>query len=338
MSLRLLLIVPALALVLVSCVPLPAEAACRIIRGGTEICDNDDGTQTIDGAPTGQQGNPTATEPTPPATTPGMAAGDFVPLTNIPGIAEAAQSRDLSGLLNTIYKLCIGIAAVLAVVQILRGGLTYMLGDSVTEKREARHHIYMAVFGLLLVLSPAIVFGIIDRRILDLKINVEGLNWTPAADVTLGGGTGGQTVQERICASYDRFAYAEVPSGQSCLSVKGEGWVGLDSACCGGNNGSQTCCGFDQDLVRPPPPVGTSGDFSYDYILIDEMYDEDGDPVACSEEDTMRFTTLALCEASFNASQSQANTAVSSKCDGTALNPPQPASVWERSQDLPLCD
>lgn len=100
---------------------------------------------------------------------------DFQPLTTIPGIREAAQSQNLAAFLDTLYKLCIGIAAVLAIVQILRGGITYMLGDSVTEKRDAKHHIYMALFGLLLVLSPAIIFGIIDSRILNLNINVSRL-------------------------------------------------------------------------------------------------------------------------------------------------------------------
>lgn len=116
-------------------------------------------------------------------------AQSFQPLTSIPGIAEAAASPNLTAFLNTVYKLCIGVAAVLAVVQILRGGITYMLGDGVTEKREARHHIYMAVFGLVLVLSPAIVFGIIDARILDLQINVGGLAPGELTEVNLTDGT-----------------------------------------------------------------------------------------------------------------------------------------------------
>ncbi|MGB4076520.1 MAG: pilin [Minisyncoccia bacterium] len=109
------------------------------------------------------------------------ATQSFVPLTSIPGIAEAAASPDIATFLNVLYKICIGIAAVLAVVQIARGGITYMLGDGVTEKREARHHIYLAVFGLVLVLSPVIVFSIIDTRILDLKINTSGLTPDPSA-------------------------------------------------------------------------------------------------------------------------------------------------------------
>ena len=83
--------------------------------------------------------------------------GSFVPLTQIPGIEDVADSGTLPNFLNTIYQLCIGAAAVLAVLQIMRGGMSYMLGDSVTEKKEAKDLIVMSIVGLLLVLSPAIV-------------------------------------------------------------------------------------------------------------------------------------------------------------------------------------
>jgi len=103
------------------------------------------------------------------------AAEGFVPLTQIPGITDVANSTTLPAFLNNVYQICIGAAAVLAVLQIMRGGLTYMLGDSVTEKKEAKDLITMSVVGLLLVLSPAIVFGLIDPRILNLQLNFDGL-------------------------------------------------------------------------------------------------------------------------------------------------------------------
>lgn len=105
----------------------------------------------------------------------------FQPLTQIPGIKDVADSSTLPNFLNTLYKLCVGIAAALAVLQIMRGGMTYMLGDSVTEKKEARNLIAMSVVGLLLVLSPAIVFGIIDPRILNLQVDFTKLQSTPGS-------------------------------------------------------------------------------------------------------------------------------------------------------------
>ena len=44
-----------------------------------------------------------------------VAAQEFVPLTNLPGIKEAASSESLPSFFNNLYKLCIGAAAVIGV-------------------------------------------------------------------------------------------------------------------------------------------------------------------------------------------------------------------------------
>ena len=111
---------------------------------------------------------------------------NFVPLTNLPGIAEFAKSPSLPNLLNNIYKICIGIAATLAVLQIMRAGIMYMGGDSVTEKKEARDLIAMSIIGLLLVLSPVIVFSIINPEILKLDINTSTLSTSPVTSDDFG--------------------------------------------------------------------------------------------------------------------------------------------------------
>jgi len=148
---------------------------------------------------------------------------DFLPLTTLPGVTEAANSVNLSAFLNSIYGICVGAAAVLAVLQIVRGGVTYMLGDSVTEKREARHHIALAVFGLVLVLSPAIVFGIIDPRILNLNVDVTGLKST--------GGTPTQPSPQ-----------APVNNGTSCDAVTpGATITEAQFQCCSQITGHGTC-------------------------------------------------------------------------------------------------
>lgn len=127
-----------------------------------------------------QTTEPPAAEPVaPPSENAEPASGSdipaFVPLTSIPIFGDIGSSDNLASFLNGVYRISIGAAAVLAVIQITRAGITYMLGDSVTEKREARHLLAMSFFGLLLVLSPTIVFGIIDERILSLDINTAGL-------------------------------------------------------------------------------------------------------------------------------------------------------------------
>jgi hypothetical protein len=105
-------------------------------------------------------------------------AEDFVPLTSIPALQGVGNASDLSGFLNGLYRICIGLAATLAILQLVRAGIMYMGGDSVTDKGEAKNLILMSLFGLLLVLSPVIVFGIINPKVLSLEINVSGLQST----------------------------------------------------------------------------------------------------------------------------------------------------------------
>ncbi len=106
-------------------------------------------------------------------------APSFTALTSIPGVQEAANSQSLAILLNNLYRLCIGAAAVIAVLKIVQGGVIYMLGDSITEKKDAKHHITMAVLGLLFLLTPYLVFSVIDPRILRLDVDVSGLTPGP---------------------------------------------------------------------------------------------------------------------------------------------------------------
>jgi hypothetical protein len=108
--------------------------------------------------------------------------GQFIPLTTLPGIKEFGADLSLAPLLSQIYKMCIGIAAVLAVLQLMRAGVMYMGGDSITEKKQARELIGLSIAGLLLVLSPVIVFGIINPQILNLDLtnSLEKLNTSVA--------------------------------------------------------------------------------------------------------------------------------------------------------------
>lgn len=165
-------------------------------------------------------------------------AVDFQALTGIPGIKEAGSSQNLGTLINNLYRIAIGIAGVIAVLQIIKGGITYMLGDGVTEKREATHHIRMSVLGLFLVLSPYLVFSIIDPRIVN-NLNIDLSVLTPPAPTP--GGT-----------AVDRCANIKV--GQIINSSYKD--------CCAKNNlyahetrgGSITC------EIQPPLDLGKPGD------------------------------------------------------------------------------
>lgn len=109
------------------------------------------------------------------AATAGVTAGSngFVPLTNIPGLTNAQPTQTgLAGFLNNLYKYLIGIAAVLAVIEIIWGGLQISTQDSVSKKGEGKERIQQALLGLVLVLAPVLVFTIINPSILNLSLNL----------------------------------------------------------------------------------------------------------------------------------------------------------------------
>ncbi len=87
--------------------------------------------------------------------------------------------------------MCIGVAAALAFLEIVWAGVTWMTaGDSTEQVSKARNKIQTAVLGLLLVLSPVIVFGIINPNVLSLNLNVSALTPSQTAPGTAGSAAG----------------------------------------------------------------------------------------------------------------------------------------------------
>lgn len=137
-------------------------------------------------APMISHAQPTTTPQTPPQNqqetpinpAPGVGQGQFVPLTSLPGLddIQGQGQSDLAGFFNQLYRILIGVAAVLAVLQIMRAGFKYMTSSaSVSGNKEAKDLIQESLLGLLLVLSPVIVFGIINPDILRLSLDLSAL-------------------------------------------------------------------------------------------------------------------------------------------------------------------
>lgn len=77
--------------------------------------------------------------------------------------------------LNNLYIFAIGIAVILAVGMIIYGGVKYALSQVPSAKGDGKRQITQALFGLVLVLAPALVFTIINPEILKLNVNFEAL-------------------------------------------------------------------------------------------------------------------------------------------------------------------
>ena len=104
-------------------------------------------------------------------------AQGFVPLAPIPGLTDIQYAPNgLAVFFNNLYKYLIGLAAVLAVIMIIWGGLEYSTQDSISKKSDGKQRIYDAIFGLVLVLSPVLVFSIINPSILNLSLNLPPLD------------------------------------------------------------------------------------------------------------------------------------------------------------------
>ena len=118
-------------------------------------------------------------------------SGNFVPLAPIPGLTQGAvaNSSGLANFLNNLYKYLIGVAAILAVIEIIWGGLEISTKDSVSKKSDGKARITQAILGLILVLSPVLVFSIINPSILNLSLNLPPIAISPGTY----GGAGAQT-------------------------------------------------------------------------------------------------------------------------------------------------
>jgi len=130
---------------------------------------------------------------------PHVFADGFVPLAPIPGLTKdlgAVVGPDtLATFFNNLYKYLIGIAATLAVIEIIWGGIEISTKDSVSQHSDGKERIQQAIFGLVLVLSPVLVFSIINPSILNLSLNLPPINLitTPQSTVATSSLPGGGT-------------------------------------------------------------------------------------------------------------------------------------------------
>lgn len=102
----------------------------------------------------------------------------YQPVVQIPGLDPNTQGTDQY--VNALYLLAITIAALLAVVKIIFGGVKWMLSDVVTDKASAKKDMWGAVLGLLIVLSTVLILNTINPNLTKLNFleNATPLNVT----------------------------------------------------------------------------------------------------------------------------------------------------------------
>lgn len=102
----------------------------------------------------------------------------FAPLAPIPGI----EYGSVADYLGSIYNWGIGIVGVLALIQLIRGGLMYMVSGAVEQKTSAKGIITDALIGLVIALASVVIVTVLNPR---LTIMTEPVLEIPAKELPL---------------------------------------------------------------------------------------------------------------------------------------------------------
>lgn len=103
------------------------------------------------------------------------------------GMRAGSDSITTEDFVRIMYSIAISIAAILAVVKIVYGGVQYMLTDIVTSKEQAKKDIRGALLGLLIVIGAVVLLNTINPQLttLDALNNVEGVQVESFSGVSL---------------------------------------------------------------------------------------------------------------------------------------------------------
>ena len=121
-------------------------------------------------------------------------------------IEKVKQANTIVDYVTNLVPLVIMLAAVLAVVQIVIGGMEWALSESITGKGEGKDRISMALLGLFIALLSYLILNTINPDLVNLKIpQINTLNTTatctPACNATTQDCVSGSCVNKTITAT-----------------------------------------------------------------------------------------------------------------------------------------
>jgi hypothetical protein len=93
----------------------------------------------------------------------------YTPMVGVPGLTQA-NDFTAEMYIDALYKLAITVGGILAVIQIIFGGVMYMFDGSITRKEDGKDKIKGALFGLLIILGAVLLLQTINPNLLNLKI------------------------------------------------------------------------------------------------------------------------------------------------------------------------
>jgi len=107
------------------------------------------------------------------------ATDDYILLEPLPGMGEIEVGPGLGLYLQSMYKIGLGIAGILAVVMITIGGVMYMTTEAIGGKSDAKNKINNAIFGLILALSSFLLLKIINPTFISSELSLTPVPGAP---------------------------------------------------------------------------------------------------------------------------------------------------------------
>ncbi len=95
---------------------------------------------------------------------------EYDPISVIPGVEEKGPVPPLGEYLNIIFDLAVGVAVILATLQLTYGAVLYMTSDVVGKKEESKERMRSSIFGLLLLLSTYLILYQINPEMVEFKL------------------------------------------------------------------------------------------------------------------------------------------------------------------------
>jgi len=156
-------------------------------------------------------------------------------LPNIPG-GQLPVGQELPSYINYLFIFGLGAIAILALGQMMVGGLTYILAaGNVAKVETAKDTIKQALLGLGLLLVSYLLLRTINPDL----VNLRNPTLTPLQFQ-------GQTPPGTVGGGGKSYQWTEIPKNKYCADVLGKDWSNVDGNLCQSPSPGLTfdCCGY----------------------------------------------------------------------------------------------
>lgn len=144
--------------------------------------------------------------------TPVYALTEYTELVDLPGTTIVGPcpaggcTANIQTYLPGVFKLAIGLSAVLAFVMITFGGIMYATSDAIQGKEEGKDYIYNAVKGLILVIGAWAILYTINPKTLEFNLTLPVPKLATSTPSITSGANGGALLQTTERALFDLTA------------------------------------------------------------------------------------------------------------------------------------